>query len=272
MASNEAERRRWNDAYWTSVWLRREELTGRVTPLLLGRLAPASGERLLEVGCGGGTATFALAEAVAPGEVVAADLSEPLVGLARRRAAARGVGNVTLLVADVQDDEISGAPFDAVVSQFGVMFFDHPSRAFTRLRSLVRPGGRLTFACWRSAELDPWSLSPLIGRFLSRRSAAPPGPPAGPAPGPFALADPGATRSLLEAAGWIDVDLRVDDLVVPVARDVVFDDGELEWRGVPEQVLAEARSAVTAELDRLAGPDGRLDAPLAVWTVTAGAG
>ncbi len=121
-------------------------------------------------------------------------------------------------------------------------------------------------------RVDPWSLSPLIGRFLSRRSAAPPGPPAGPAPGPFALADPGATRSLLEAAGWIDVDLRVDDLVVPVARDVVFDDGELEWRGVPEQVLAEARSAVTAELDRLAGPDGRLDAPLAVWTVTAGAG
>lgn len=265
MASNDGQRQRWNDAYWTSIWPRREELTAQVTPLLVDRLAPAAGERVLEVGCGGGTATFPLAERVGAGQVVAVDLSAPLVALAQERAATRPAGNVRFLVADAQEEAVPGAPFDAVVSQFGVMFFDEPVKAFAGLRAHTRPGGRLVFACWRDASHNLWNTGRVMARFVP-----PPAGAAGETPaGPFSLADPAVTRELLAAAGWEGVELDAHDLVVPVQREAVFEEGELRWRGVADGDVDAARAAVDEQLDLLARPDGRLDAPLALWVVAA---
>lgn len=264
--SNEAERRRWNDAYWSSIWPRREAFTARVTPILVDRLSPADGAQVLEVGCGGGTASFALAERVGPGRVVGVDLSASLVSLAEERAAARGAGNVSFVVGDAQEDPLPAGPFDVVASQFGVMFFDEPSRAFSRLRGHTRPGGRLGFACWRDPASNPWNVGPALAPFLP----TPPGPAAGKsATGPFSLADAAATAALLSAAGWGGVEVEAHDLVVAVEREALFEVGELDFRGVPADRRDDALAAVEERLDRLARPDGRLDAPLAFWTVTA---
>ena len=59
--ANAAERRRWNDEHWVAVWPKREVLTDAITPFLLEALAPTAGERVLDVGCGGGKATIAAA-------------------------------------------------------------------------------------------------------------------------------------------------------------------------------------------------------------------
>src|ERR1035438_6389692 len=84
--SNQAERRRWNDPVWVARWLNRQALTSAVSGYLLDSLAPADGERILEIGSGAGPATLALAAAVPRGAVTGADISRPLSGLARQRA------------------------------------------------------------------------------------------------------------------------------------------------------------------------------------------
>ena len=91
------------------------------------------------------------------------------------------------------------APFDAAVSQFGVMFFDEPVTAFANIRRHVAPSGRLAFACWQPVERNPWFIGPALAGL-----APPPPPPApGKSPtGPFSLSDPERVDEILSGAGW----------------------------------------------------------------------
>ena len=172
---NEAEHRRWNSDYWTSVWPRREQLTNAVTAPLLGYLSLQRGDRVLDVGSGGGTSALAVAPLVGvEGAVVGADISGQLVRFARRRAAEAGLANVTFEVADMQTDDIPGAPFTVAMSQFGVMFFDQPRIAFANLLHQLEDGGRLGFACWQSAARNPWHIR-------ARNSTVPSAPHGAPA-------------------------------------------------------------------------------------------
>ena len=192
-SDDEAERRRWNDEYWASVWPRREQLTGAVTEVLLDAVGLAAGEQVLDIGSGGGTAAFAAAERVgATGSVLGADISVPLVGFATQRARDRGAANVRFVVADVQREAIDGAPFTVAISQFGVMFFDEPVVAFANIRAQLGPGGRLAFVCWQDPAQNPWFVGPSLAPFI-----APPPPPAvgKSATGPFSLADPTTRRT-----------------------------------------------------------------------------
>ena len=266
MGTNEVERQRWNDPSWTAAWPRRERLTSNVTGYLLEHLRPAEGERVLDVGSGGGGTTLAIAEAVGTGSVVGADISGPLCALATGRAAEAGVGNVTFVVADAQSDAIDGGPFDAATSQFGVMFFDEPVRAFGNIRTHLAPGGRLAFACWQVAERNPW----LPMRALAPFVAPPPPPEAGRHPtGPCSLGDAEATAALLAAAGWAEIGWQPYELVVTVERDAIGDDDQLRHMGIAEDELPRARAAVDAQLRPFERPDGHYEAPLAFQVFTA---
>ncbi len=89
--ANEAETRRWNDEGWTAAWPQRERLTEAVSPSLLRTLDARPGQRVCDIGCGGGPLTLALADGVGPdGEAVGVDISAPLLDLARSRAAEAG--------------------------------------------------------------------------------------------------------------------------------------------------------------------------------------
>jgi SAM-dependent methyltransferase len=264
--TNQAERLRWNDPAWVRRWLGRQALTDGVSGYLLDALAPADGERILEIGSGAGRATLVLAAAVPRGAVTGADISAPLSALARQRAADQGAGNVSFAVADMQQDTVPGGPFDAAASQFGVMFFDEPVTAFANIRRHVRPGGRLAFICWQQASRNPWMLGEILAPFLP--------PPAEPAPGkrrpgPFSLADREQTRGLLEAAGWEEVAGRDHDVTVRVPLETLFEDDALSLYGVAAADQDRARQAVDARLAPLARGDGEYEAPLAFRAVTA---
>ncbi|HWE54262.1 MAG TPA: class I SAM-dependent methyltransferase [Acidimicrobiales bacterium] len=262
-----AEEGRWNDDFWTGIWPRRERLTSSVTGFLLRHLAPAPGERILDVGSGGGLATLEMAAAVgAAGRVVGADISRQLVELATRRAADAQAGNVTFVRTDVQAADVAGAPFDAVTSQFGVMFFDEPVRAFTRLAAQTAPGGRLAFACWQDGALNPWNVGAVLARF------APPAPEPGPGrstTGPFVFGDAAYTSDLLEEAGWSAVACHPYRQEAVVDRVALFDEGELEFRAIPVSRRRAAMDAVEERLAPLATGDGRIAAPLAFQIFTA---
>jgi SAM-dependent methyltransferase len=248
VGTNELERRRWNDAQWAEVWPKRERLTDEVTAFLLEAAAPARGERVLDVGCGGGKTSLAAAPAVGPdGAVVGADISTPLVALASRRAADAGTGNVTFRVVDMQTGTVEGGPFDVAISQFGVMFFDEPVAAFANIRMHLRADGRLAFACWQVAERNPWFFAPAIASFLS----PPPAPAPGKSPtGPFVLGDPEHTVRMLRSAGFEGVAWAAHDIAVEVPADSVVDDAQLTFMGIPPERLADARETVADHMQQ----------------------
>lgn len=264
--ANQAERQRWNNEYWTSVWPKREQLTSEVTPFLLEAARLETGQRVLDIGSGAGVASLGAAAVVGPeGKVVGADISVPLVDYANRRARAQGEKTVEFAVLDVQQDPVPGGPFDVAISQFGVMFFDDPVAAFVNIRGQVVAGGRLAFACWQSVDRNPWFVGPALGSFV----APPPAPaPGKSATGPFAFASVDHVESVLGAAGWSDVVAARHELDAVVAEDAVIDDGQLVFLGVADEHLADARAAVDVHLAPLRRADGRLDAHLAFQIFT----
>jgi SAM-dependent methyltransferase len=260
METNEAERRRWNDEYFASVWPANEQITDRVTPLLLDALALRPGEHVLDVGCGGGKSSIAAARAVgAGGWVVGADVSEPLTRLARSRAEEAGVDNVEFQVVDVQTDRVAGGPFGVAMSQFGVMFFDEPVTAFTNIRAQLAPGARLAFACWQGPDLNPWFPLAAVGPFVP----PPPEPEPGKSPtGPFALADPERTAGILEAAGFTRVVREVGALDVDAPEDSIIDEPQLRFMGVSDDRIEEALASVDAHMAQFRLPSGSSRFPL----------
>jgi SAM-dependent methyltransferase len=260
-AANEFERRRWNDDNWTAVWPKRERLTDEVTAYLLTAALLRPGERVLDIGYGGGKTSLAAAQAVGgEGAVVGADVSEPLSRLATQRAATAGLGNVSFHLADMQTDRVEGGPFDAAISQFGVMFFDDRVAAFRNIRGHLRPEGRLVFACWQSIEQNPWFLAPAVAEF----APPPPAPEPGKSPtGPFALADAEQTTSLLEAAGFSDVQRSTHEIDVDVPADSVVDEAQLVFMGVPDEKLEAAEIAVATHMRRFELGSGLSRFPLA---------
>jgi SAM-dependent methyltransferase len=231
---------RWSDGRYAARVLAWEALTDVVTPSLLDAVAAAPGERVLDVGCGAGAATRSMAARVLPGGcVIGADVSPAVVQLAEGRAA--GVRNVRFAVADLSGGKVGGGPFDAVVSQFGVLFFADPVRAFGNLRAHLAPGGRLCFTCWQSAERNPWSFGPLLADLRSPGWQATPG-------GPFSLADEQGVRTLLRDAGFSGCTITPHEVTADLPQEAVVDDDELAMMGIAPRRMPEAWQRVEAHL------------------------
>ena len=264
---NEAERQRWNDDYWTSSWPRRVALTSSATPVLLDAVDLKAGEVVLDVGSGTGETTLEAAARVGvAGRAVGADISEALVDYARRAAAKRAAANTWFVVADAQHETVPGKPFDAAISQFGVMFFEDPVAAFSNLRAHVADRGRLGFACWRTPAENPWFVGHALAGFL----VPPPAPlPGRHATGPFAFSDPDDVASILAAAGWGGVERQAVDRTVVLERTALTDDGQAAHLGVATEALADAARAVDEYYAPFTLGDGRVEVPIAYQVFTA---
>ncbi|XAH26369.1 class I SAM-dependent methyltransferase [Xylophilus sp. GW821-FHT01B05] len=240
--------------------------------------APVVGERVLDVGCGAGTSSFALATLVgAGGRVLGVDVSAPLI--ARARALAPPDATAQFQVADASSAELPDGAFDLLFSRFGVMFFDDPTGAFARLRRALRPGGRVAFVCWRSAAENGWARLPMEAIEGLVPSAV---PPVAEAPGPFSFGDQGRVARILTTAGFAEIALAPLDASIPFGqgetRDAAIDDGvQLAIDAGPlARVLAEqpndvrARATAAVRTAFAALPVGRsVMTDGAAWVVTA---
>ena len=266
--------------YWNGPaaerWTRQQEALDRALDpfgrAMLARAEIVAGERVLDVGCGCGATTLAIADLVgSSGQVTGIDVSSMMLARATQRLAGRS--NVSLLEADAASHRFL-LPADAVASRFGVMFFDAPIDAFTNLRRALVPGGRVAFACWRAPSENAWVRVPL--EVTLRHVAAPP-PPEKDEPGPFSFADSRRVEDILRAAGFGAIRVEAFDDDVVLSLDGV--EGAVEFAmtaGMTARLLADAspetRSAVRddlhRELSRLV-PSERVTLGGAAWIASA---
>jgi ubiquinone/menaquinone biosynthesis C-methylase UbiE len=125
---------------------------------LLAAVAPAPGERVLDVACGTGLVTFEVARAVGPhGSVLGVDLSGGMVETASLRASAQGCRGVGFARMDAQALALPDACVDVALCALGLMYLPDPVQALREMRRVLRPGGRLGVVVWGERSRCGWS-------------------------------------------------------------------------------------------------------------------
>lgn len=187
--------------------------------LLVDAVRSSGARRVLDVGCGTGSTTVAVARPLGEGgSCTGIDISEPMIAAARARAEREGVA-ASFVVADAQEQAFPPASFDMLVSRFGVMFFADPVQAFANLRRAVTDDAGLCFIAWRGAAENPFmteaerAAAPLLPNLPARVPGA---------PGQFAFADAERVARILRESGWTEIDIQPIDVpcVIP-EKDLV---------------------------------------------------
>jgi SAM-dependent methyltransferase len=230
---------KWND------WYRREWRP--VMEWMVRESAAAPGQTALDVACGTGQPAFLVARRVAPGgRVIAVDVSAEMLEVCGRLARAEGIDNLELRELDMHD--LAGVPdasIDAVTLGFALMFSPDPVRVVRELHRVMKPGARFALAVWGDAPRNAFlnTMFASIGQVLGL-----PPPPAG-APGPYALAAPGALEAVLREGGFTDVRAEL------VEMTLVSESRASHWQmfldmGAPARRAIEATTPERAELIR----------------------
>ena len=138
------------------------------------------------------------------------DLSGEMLATARARVEAAGLDDVEVGIVECDADELAppAGRLDAVLARSVLMYLADPGATLARLRTGLRPGGRLAASTWAGPE-DVGFAAPVA---VIRRILDLPSPPAG-GPGLFALADPEQLHSVTAAAGFTDIELSAASVV-----------------------------------------------------------
>ncbi len=160
--------------------------------------------RIVDIGCGGGGTTLEILRRAPVGSAVHGfDLSPALIELARSRKPSDARA-IAFEIADVSKGAAPDVPYDRLVSRLGIMFFDDPVAAFANLVRWLAPGGRFAFAAWGSQDENPWITS--VRQAVAEIIELPPRDPE--APGPFRYAEAEKLLTLLDRAGYGELDVR----------------------------------------------------------------
>lgn len=199
---------RWNGVAG-QAWIETQEVLDRMFKpfehVLVEAVLQAGGREVLDIGCGTGATTLAIARAIeGDGRCTGVDISSPMIDAARARAQEESLA-ARLICADAQTHDFEPGSADMIVSRFGVMFFGNPVAAFTNLHRAAKPKGLLKFIAWRSAAENPFmtaaerAAAPLLPGLAARE-------PNG--PGQFAFADATRVEGILRESGWAHVDIE----------------------------------------------------------------
>ncbi|KRC78993.1 class I SAM-dependent methyltransferase [Sphingomonas sp. Root241] len=195
------------------AWVDEQDLLDRLFApferLLVEGASAQAAREVLDIGCGTGSTTVAIARALGEtARCTGIDISAPMIEAARARAGWEGA-SADFILADAGTYRFEPDRFDRIMSRFGVMFFADPIGAFANLRRSARRGAALDLIVWRSAEDNPFmtaaerAAAPLLPCLPARKPGE---------PGQFGFADPERVRSILEQGGWSGIEIRPLDI------------------------------------------------------------
>ena len=223
----------------------------------------APGQRVLDVGCGTGALTREVSRrAGAPERVTGLDLDGEMLSVARRLTPA-----ITWIRGSALDLPFPARRFDAMVSQFAMMFFDDRERGVREMWRVLAPGGRLTVAVW--GRLDRAPFHEAFVRIAERRAG---NEAAGRIRERFSLGDAAELASIFGRAG---IPARVQTIAGTgsYARIEAFGSSDIDGWIREGEMPAEERGAVIDELRQAAAPftdaQGALTLPMEGHLVTA---
>ena len=198
---------------WAREWRRTDRSFAGLSPHLNAAILAVERSdhpRIVDVGCGAGGTSLALAASLDSRCITGIDLSPSLIAIARSRAGDRvplrsagtagrggtttGGAAVKFVCADVVAVVADCAPVDLYCSRHGVMFFADPVAAFRALSAAAAPGAGLVFSCFADRAANRWAIEPVIGGEAATAPST--------APGPFAFADPAHVAAILAQSGW----------------------------------------------------------------------
>ena len=183
---------------WAGEWKRTDRSFGGLTERLLARSREFSFRHAIDIGCGAGELSLALARGRPQARIVGVDVSPQLIEAARGRI--DHLSNVEFELADAAHwhpaDDFTP---QLLISRHGVMFFADPPAAFANLASFTADGAALLFSCFRDRAENPFFTE--IGALIPPAEEAP--DPY--APGPFAFAERDHVTAILADGGWRDI-------------------------------------------------------------------
>lgn len=266
--------RAWNGGT-AQAWIVMQQILDRTfepfADLLVEAVTAGGGSRVLDVGCGTGATTLAVARNLTGGgHCMGIDISDPMIGVARGRARSPKLP-ARFIVDDAETHQFDAGSFDTVVSRFGVMFFGDPIAAFANLRRAARTDAQLQFFAWRSPDENPFMTTaeragaPLLPTLALRRPGL---------QGPFAFAAADRLASVLESAGWTDIDITPIDVGCTLAEEELVPYlthmgpvGQI-LHGSDEQTRSRVVAAIRPAYEQFVH-DGEVRYTAACWSVSA---
>ena len=213
-------RQQWQDAAesWNAWGGLLSEWLGPPTEAMLDMAGVGSGSRVLDVAAGAGQQTLVAARRVGPsGHVLATDISPDILDYAAENARIEGFDNVATLEADGEAMDVPPESFDAAISRVGLIYFPDQQKALANIMGALKPGGRFAAIVYSTPENNGFFSKPVS--IIRKRGNLP--PPAPGQPGPFSLGAPGVLATVLEDAGFRNIQERVmaAPVILPSADD-----------------------------------------------------
>jgi SAM-dependent methyltransferase len=164
---------------WNSPAGRYDEISRSIADAIehaVERLRPGPGERVLDLATGTGWGSRVIAQRFSGVKLTGADIADQMLDHARSVAALQQL-DIEYRHADAEKLPFADGEFDGVVSTFGVMFVGKPEAAASELARVVRKGGRIVLATWKS-DSNLFHMFGVMKKFM-------PPPPQPPPPSPF---------------------------------------------------------------------------------------
>ena len=161
-----------------------------------------AGMQVLDLGSGTGYPALLGARTIGPsGSLIGLDLAEQMLAVARRKATALGLTNVTFRTGDATTLPFEANSFDGVTSRFCLMFLPEIPKAASEIARVLKPGAWVAAAVWSAPEKNP-SIGLSMEAIKSVIELPQPDPTA---PGIFRLAKPDDLAGMMQQAGLVDV-------------------------------------------------------------------
>jgi ubiquinone/menaquinone biosynthesis C-methylase UbiE len=216
----------------------------------LDRCRYGDGDRVIDIGCGFGDTTLAIARRVGSnGAAIGVDCAQRFVEASQESARHAGIANARFFAADAQRDDLQG-PYDHAFARFGTQFFTMPGLAMRNVRKALKPRGAFTQIVWRRREDNPWvyeaeqcvkRLVPVVAHEETDQVHC--------GPGPFSMAGADMVSGMLHAAGFERITFERYDRDIRIGRDM-------------DDAIAFAMALGPAgEIIRLAGEEGEKRKP-----------